>query len=243
MPWGPRASSCPRSLRAGLGTEFPVASKGAEPSSSRGAGGGGAGSGKAILAPPPDVRSARRLWSPARADGTRAAWSQALLGTLRWHFLVLSAPPKGPGNHMQNKVSRHCLEGERIREGKGKVPQGQPPGAWELLPAAREMSAPPGSPRDLACVRAAGCTSQPPRYRVRVCRPGVLARCVSASSGPAPGGRTLTVPILQTRSTRLRTVSSWQVTRMVWKSPFHSQGQAWEACLFLCLLVFMDRTE
>lgn len=39
MPWGPRASSSPRSLRAGLGTEFPVASKGAEPSSSRGGGG------------------------------------------------------------------------------------------------------------------------------------------------------------------------------------------------------------
>ena len=36
MPWGPRASSCLRSLRAGLGTEFPVASKGAEPSSSQG---------------------------------------------------------------------------------------------------------------------------------------------------------------------------------------------------------------
>lgn len=36
MPWGPTASFCPRSLRAGLGTEFPVASKGAEPSSSQG---------------------------------------------------------------------------------------------------------------------------------------------------------------------------------------------------------------
>lgn len=105
-------------------------------------------------------------------------------------FPCFVSSTKGPGNHMQNKVSRHCLEGERIREGKGKVPQGQPPGAWELLPAAREMSAPPGSPRDLACVpAAAGCMSHPPRYRVRVCRPGVLARCVSAILRPRPQGK------------------------------------------------------
>ncbi|CAN0033754.1 unnamed protein product [Rangifer tarandus platyrhynchus] len=84
---------------------------------------------------------------------------------------------------MQNKVSRHCLEGERIREGKGKVPQGQPPGAWELLPAAREMSAPPGSPRDLAFVPAAGCRSHPPRYRVRVCRPGKLLISLCGEEG------------------------------------------------------------
>lgn len=240
MPWGPRASSCPRSLRAGLGTEFPVASKGAEPSSSQG---GAQAAGKPSW-PRHQTSEARGGFGlRPRADGTRAAWSQALLGTLRWHFLVLSAPPKGPGNHMQNKVSRHCLEGERIREGKGKVPQGQPPGAWELLPAAREMSAPPGSPRDLAFVPAAGCRSHPPRYRVRVCRPGVLARCVSAILRPHPRGKDPHCPHFTNEINKTETVSRWQVTRMVWKSPFHSQGQAWEACLFLCLLVFMDRTE
>lgn len=165
-------------------------------------------------------------------------WSQALLGTLRWHFLVVSTPPKGPGNHMQNKVSRHCLEGERIREGKEKVPRGQPSGAWELLPPGRcqlRQEVPGTSPESPPQLR------EPPtwcraRFVRQVCWPGVS----QPSSGPAPGVRTLTVPVLQMGSTRLRTVSSWQVMRVVWKSPFRSQGRAWEVCLFLCLLVFLD---
>lgn len=166
-------------------------------------------------------------------------WSQALLGTLRWHFLVLSIPPKGPGNHMQNKVSRHCLEGERIREGKGKVPRGQPSGAWELLPPGRcqlHQEVPGTSPESPPLRCGATHLGTEGGFVGQVCWPGVS----QPSSGPAPGVRTLAVPILQVRSTRLRTVSSWQVMRVLWKSPFHSQGQAWEVCLFLCLLVFLD---
>lgn len=112
---GTRASSCLGSLRAALGTEFPVASKGARSQlSSQEARTAGRlawplllrarprcqtseASGSFGLRPQlmgPGQRGARRFWEP------------------RWHFLVLSTPAKRPRNHMQNKVSG-VLPGKR----------------------------------------------------------------------------------------------------------------------------------
>lgn len=106
---GMRASSCLRALREALGTEFPVASKGAQSQlGSQGTRTAGKlawslplwtqprcqtseASGSFGLRPPlmgPGQRGARRFWEPC------------------WHFLVLSTLLKCPRNHMQNKVSR-----------------------------------------------------------------------------------------------------------------------------------------
>lgn len=119
---------------------------------------------------------------------------------------------------MQNKVSRHCLEGERIREGKGKCRRASLPGPGNFcLPPGRcqpHQEVPGTSPEPPPL--AAGVTHLGTEcgFVGQVCWPGVS----QPSSGPASGVRTLTVPILQVRSTRLRIASSWQVTRMVWKN-------------------------
>lgn len=112
---GTRASSCVESLRAALGTEFPVASKGGRSQlSSQGARTAGKlawplllrtrprcqtseASGGFGLRPQPmeqGQRGARRFWEPC------------------WHFLVLSTLKKRPRNHTQNKVSG-ALPGRR----------------------------------------------------------------------------------------------------------------------------------
>lgn len=177
---GTRASSCVESLRAALGTEFPVASKGGRSQLSsqgaRTAGKAGLAPAAADSAPLSDVRSVRRLWSQASADGTGAARSQALLGTVLAFpgFVNAEEAPQKP--HAEQSLRGAAWKARGLERGRGDGGAGgASSGAWELLLASPEMSAPPG------CLGTSHCTSstrqQVTMYRERACQPGVPARC------------------------------------------------------------------
>lgn len=112
---GTRASSCLGSLRAALGTEFPVASKGARSQlSSQEARTAGKLAWPPLLWTRPRCQTSEasgsfglrpRLIEPGQ-HGARRFWEPC------WHFLVLSMLPKRPRNHTQNKVSG-TLSGRR----------------------------------------------------------------------------------------------------------------------------------
>ena len=184
MPWGPRASFCLRSLRAGLGTEFPVASKGAEPSSSQG------GHRQRESRPGPTARCQKRkaalvsgpgLMEPGQC-GARPFWEPcagiSLLCQLHRRAPETTCRTKSPGT---------VWKARGLERGRGKCRGASLPGPGNFcLPgdvsSARKSQGPRLSPR-------LSCGSHPPGCRARVCRPGVLARCVSAILRPRPRGK------------------------------------------------------
>lgn len=119
---GTRASSCLGSLRAALGTEFPVASKGAQSQlSSHGARAAGklARPCRCGLGPLSDVRSVGRLWSQASADGTRAARSQALLGTVLAFPCCVSAADAPQKPHAEQSLRGAAWKARGLERGRG----------------------------------------------------------------------------------------------------------------------------
>lgn len=180
---GTRASSCLGSLRAALGTEFPVASKGAGSQlSSQGA----RTAGKLAWPLPP--------WTQPRCQTSEASGGFGLRPRMMgpgqhrarrfwepcWHFLVLSTLPKRPRNHTQNKVSR-VPPGRREdeREGEetvtlGKAPPGPGNFSWpsQRCPFCQDVAG--TSHSDTHSRRVAGPSRTERGLLSQVCRPGAL---------------------------------------------------------------------
>ncbi|XP_053067141.1 translation initiation factor IF-2-like [Acinonyx jubatus] len=147
-PLGPRASSCLGSPRAALGTEFPVASKGAQSQRrSQGARTAGTPAWPPPLSTRPAVRRQKREAALVSAVGgcdqgsAEPGASGNRAGISSFRQLGRSAPE----TTCRTKSPGLCLEGERIRGEEDGVPLGSLPRAWEPLQASPE---PTGSPRD-----------------------------------------------------------------------------------------------
>lgn len=167
-------------------------------------------------APLSDVRSVRQLWSQASADRTRAARSQALLGTVLAFPCFVNAAEAPQKPHAEQSLWDAVWKARGLERGRGAGAAARASsGAWELLLASPDMSAPPvclGTSRDKTHSHQAagppcterglgsqGCQSDVPAR----CAPGVPSTHRSAlghpQTSPRPRVRTFVVPILPMR--------------------------------------------
>ncbi|XP_044902805.1 uncharacterized protein LOC123382389 [Felis catus] len=195
-PLGPRASSCLGSPRAALGTEFPVASKGAQSQPrSQGARTAGTPAWPPPLSTRPAVRRQKREAALVSAVGgcdqgsAEPGASGNRAGISSFRQLGRSAPE----TTCRTKSPGLCLEGERIRGERTACHWGASPGPGNLSRPPLSRPAPRGWLRGLALRE-----SQPAGGRGRPCPERGLA---SQGCGPS---RAWSQPLRRPGMRRLR---------------------------------------